>query len=131
MYLTKACLLGFKKLYEKYGFFEVTEDMIFFDQKGKVKVWICADLSKFIPNLEPEYYNNLYVGQIKQSQTEMINNLINVIEKNVNLNEEERRFSFKDYLKQHNILDRLSFSKALKYFDSYIADERLHVEDKM
>ena len=40
-------------LYEKYGPFEVTEEMIFFDLEGRVQLWINPNLSKYLPNYEP------------------------------------------------------------------------------
>ncbi len=50
LYLYKACLTGFKILHERVGVFEITEEMIFFDQEGRVKVWMNPNLSKFQPN---------------------------------------------------------------------------------
>jgi len=37
-------------LYEKVGFFNITEEMIFFTQEGRAKVWMNPNLSKHQPN---------------------------------------------------------------------------------
>jgi hypothetical protein len=54
LYLTKATLSGFKVLYEKVGYFDISEEMIFITKEGKVKVWLNSNLSKnepiFIPS---------------------------------------------------------------------------------
>lgn len=43
--MTKATLEGFKVLYEKMGYFDIVEEMIFIDKAGKVKVWVNPNLS--------------------------------------------------------------------------------------
>jgi hypothetical protein len=52
LYLYKACLQGFKILYEKVGYFAIKEDMIFINKMGQVKVWINPNLAKNQPNYE-------------------------------------------------------------------------------
>lgn len=46
LYLYEVCLEGFKLLYEKAGFFYITEEMVFFNQEGKAFVWMNPNLSK-------------------------------------------------------------------------------------
>ena len=45
LYMTKATLEGFKILYERMGYFDIIEEMVFIDKKGRVKVWIHPNLS--------------------------------------------------------------------------------------
>ena len=46
----RATLVGFKMLYERVGYFDIVEEMVFIDRRGAVKVWINANLSKNYPN---------------------------------------------------------------------------------
>lgn len=87
LYLYQSCFEGFKILYEKVGYFDITEQMIFFNQQGKVKVWMNPNLSKHHPNYEPDVSANIQtIGiQIQGSQSQMIKNLINLIEDNTDL----------------------------------------------
>ena len=72
--------------------------MIFFTEKGKVKVWIHPNLSKFCPNYEPEFYNTTEY-QTKGTQAEMIKGLINVIEHNSDCSNSSGT-PFKEYLQK-------------------------------
>jgi hypothetical protein len=49
MYMMRICLEGFKLLMEHFGAFAVTEDVVFINQEGEVKVWINPDLSAIAP----------------------------------------------------------------------------------
>ncbi len=46
----KATLTGFKTLYEKVGYFDIVEEMIFITRTGQVNVWMNANLAKNYPN---------------------------------------------------------------------------------
>jgi hypothetical protein len=46
----KSTLEGFKYLYEKVGYFDIQEEMIFISRKGEIKVWMNSNLSKNYPN---------------------------------------------------------------------------------
>lgn len=80
LYLTKATLEGFKLLYEKVGYFDITEEMIFISKEGKVKVWINCNISKneplFIPNVNAASRN------AHGSQSDMLVQLLDLIEQN-------------------------------------------------
>jgi hypothetical protein len=54
----KATLNGFKFLYEKVGYFDIQEEMIFINRKGEVKVWMNANLAKNYPNFEKSEGNS-------------------------------------------------------------------------
>ena len=86
--------------------------MIFFDQRGQVKLWINPNLSKFQPNYEPEYYNINSSAPNRGPQSVMIAHLINLIERNSDRHS-SNSLSFKDYLRQIGCLERLTFSKAV------------------
>jgi hypothetical protein len=45
MYMMRICLEGFKLLTEHFGVFKISEDMVFINRDGSVKVWINGDLS--------------------------------------------------------------------------------------
>lgn len=49
LYIIKCALLGFEKLYNESGYFEVMEEHIGVDKLGRIKVWLNADLSKNYP----------------------------------------------------------------------------------
>jgi hypothetical protein len=51
LYLIKSTLEGFKILYEKMGYFDIIEEMIFISKDGKVRVWVHPDLSRNQPYL--------------------------------------------------------------------------------
>ena len=55
--------------------------MIFFDKKGKVKVWINPNLSKNYPNFEKYHDENEYKTtiEVKDSQHDMIHQIVNLI----------------------------------------------------
>lgn len=55
----------------------------------------------------------------------MIRNLINIIENNTDRQSTHKQSSFRDHLKQKCLIDRLSFSKTLEYFEDYLAEENL------
>jgi hypothetical protein len=50
LYMYRATLNGFKNLYEKVGYFDIVEEMIFITKRGEVKVWMNANLAKNYPN---------------------------------------------------------------------------------
>ena len=54
----KATLNGFKVLYEKVGYFDIVEEMIFITRRGEVKVWMNANLAKNYPNYDKNSGNN-------------------------------------------------------------------------
>lgn len=47
--MLRLALLGFEKLYQKVGYFEVKEDLVCIDKEGTVRVWMNSDLSKNYP----------------------------------------------------------------------------------
>jgi hypothetical protein len=49
MYMMRICLEGFKLLTDHFGLFRVSEDMVFINRDGSVKVWINGDLSSIYP----------------------------------------------------------------------------------
>lgn len=49
LYILKTSLLGFEKLYNESGYFQVMEEHVGIDKEGHVKVWLNADLSKNYP----------------------------------------------------------------------------------
>lgn len=63
------------------GYFDITEEMIFADRDGKVKVWMNPNLSKHHPNYEPDVNqnSNFTTIEIQGSQSEMLKNLIEII----------------------------------------------------
>jgi hypothetical protein len=50
MFMLRICLEGFQRLMEHFHPFRVTEDMVFINRDGDVKVWVSADLSSVVPN---------------------------------------------------------------------------------
>ena len=86
--------------------------MIFFTDKGEVKVWIHPNLSSFQPNYHPEYYNAN--NQTKGCQSEMVKGLINIIERN-----SDRPFpanpSFRNYLQQFHLHNKLTFAETIDH----------------
>lgn len=52
MYMYMATLSGFKALYEKVGYFDIVEEMVFITRRGEVKVWMNANLAKNYPNYD-------------------------------------------------------------------------------
>jgi len=49
LYLLGSTLEGFQYLYQKVGFFDICEEMIFITSLGKVRVWLNPNLSKMEP----------------------------------------------------------------------------------
>jgi len=108
LYMIRATLEGFKVLYEKMGYFDIIEEMIFIDKAGKVRVWVNPNLS----HNEPYLARNGSTRETHGSQAEMIVTLLNLIEDNTDqLYEEEMHF--REYLLNKGIFDRLSFHLAL------------------
>ena len=129
--LYEACLEGFKLLYEEVGFFDVTEEMIFFTKEGHVRVWMNPNLSKHQPNYEPApgSININYTLEIQGSQAEMIATLIHLIEANADSHDPQPRF--KEHLQDKGILDRLSFYKAIEEFHKYCEEQQMVVGSTM
>ena len=60
-------LLGFEKLYDKFGYFEPQSELICFNREGFVKVWINQNLSKNHPeNIYIEAKNKHYSYFVQQ-----------------------------------------------------------------
>ena len=38
-YFLKECMIGFERLFDKFGGFEITDSMIVVNEKGQCKVW--------------------------------------------------------------------------------------------
>jgi len=53
----KSTLNGFKVLYEKVGYFDIVEEMVFITRRGEVKVWMNANLAKNYPNYDKNSNN--------------------------------------------------------------------------
>lgn len=77
---------GFRVLYEKVGYFDITEEMIFMDKMGRVKVWMNPNLSKNYPYYErsdisfsPLSQKGTVVPTDHGSQSDMLKALINLI----------------------------------------------------
>ena len=49
LYILAAALYGFDLLFERYGFFEIDEDLIGITYEGLIKVWINSNYSKIWP----------------------------------------------------------------------------------
>lgn len=47
-----VAFIGFHLLYKKYGYFDVFEDMFYFNDLGQMKIWCNSQVHK----LEPESY---------------------------------------------------------------------------
>jgi len=58
LYMVKCSLLGFKKLFEKLGYFNAIEEHIGIDREGHVRVWLNADFSRNHPFGYDETSNN-------------------------------------------------------------------------
>jgi len=69
--------------------------MIFFTQMGKVKVWMNPNLSKHHPNYDPTANNNIDYIENQGSQSEMLRNLINLIEDNTDMMTGDRPLHFR------------------------------------
>jgi hypothetical protein len=114
------------------GYFDITEEMIFFSKEGKVKVWMNPNLSKHHPNYEPGASSiNAHSIEVQGSQTEMLKNLINLIEENTDSMSSDHHVHFSEYLREKGIIDRLSFYKAIDEFHLYIETYRLTVNNSM
>ena len=61
----------------------------------------------------------------------MIRNLIHVIEQNSDPNPPKRIITFKDYLTFHEVINSLTFSRALQYFETYTRENRIKVGNFM
>lgn len=55
LHLYRAALLGFERLYQKVGGFQVNEEMVGVNQDGKVKVW-----------MNPEWSNDRPANQLQR-----------------------------------------------------------------
>lgn len=55
----------------------------------------------------------------------MLRNLINIIENNIDNQSFSKYPSFRDYLKENSIIERLSFSKTQEYFENYLQEYKL------
>lgn len=49
MYVLKAMLTGYAKLFTNVGIFPVKEEQVCIDELGNVKVWLNSNLSKNYP----------------------------------------------------------------------------------
>ena len=97
------------------GYFDISEEMIFISCRGKVRVWMNPNLAKNLPYYVPRVHEG---SHLHGSQSEMIVNLINIIEENTDIQNSET-IHFKQHLINKGILDRLSFYKALEEFQVY------------
>lgn len=73
------------------------------------------NLAKNLPYYVPRLHESTH---LHGSQSEMIVNLINIIEENTDIQNSET-IHFKQHLINKGILDRLSFYKALEEFQVY------------
>lgn len=121
LYLTRAVLEGFKVLFEKLGSFDICEEMIFIDKRGRVRVWIHPNLSQN----QPYYIPNNNLRELHSSQAEMIVKLLDIIDDNGDQYSHTETLHFKEYLQNKNIYDRLSYYKALEELELFLLEEDL------
>jgi len=48
--MMKESLIGFERLYDRFGPFDVSTRMVFINKKGKYRVWINEDVAKNNPS---------------------------------------------------------------------------------
>jgi hypothetical protein len=49
LYLLYTCFMGFRKIYERTGYFDIGLDMICINKDALVKIWLNNNLSKIYP----------------------------------------------------------------------------------
>ena len=108
LYLIKECLIGFERLFNRFGAFDITETMIAINEKGLCKVWINENFAL-----------NAY-SKRDYKENKMINNIINIIESHcIESKSSKRLFS---------LLTKCSnFLQALKMVDTFAAGEKILV----
>lgn len=84
-----TAFLGFRKVYERTGYFDITLDVICITKEALVKIWLNSNLSK----IYPEFYS------LNQNFTEsdFISRLLEVCEPLIDFEMVGEKFS--DYLK--------------------------------
>ena len=65
-----------KVLYEKVGFFDIMEQMVFFDERGRARVWMHPNVSAS----RPFFLQKFHKQEISGSQSDMIVTIIHMIE---------------------------------------------------
>jgi hypothetical protein len=88
--------------------------MVFFDQQGQAYVWMNPNLAKQEPNYDPAQENSFDSTDGQGSQSEMLKTLITLIEQNTDSTATTNTVSFRSYLEDRGLFDRLSFHKALE-----------------
>ena len=69
LYIAKEALVGFERLFDQFGSFELNSKMIFISRLGKCKVWCHENISKNSP-----------MKLTKTTETEFKNNIVRVLE---------------------------------------------------
>lgn len=137
LYLYQAVLEGFKVLNEKFGYFTITEEMIFITKEGKVRVWMNPNPSRNTPYSHDPLGCNLDKKMSMQprrthgSQSQMLSCLIQLVEENTDQQLMSRYNYFSRYLLERNLLERLSFYKAVEEFDKYCKENSFIVPECM
>ena len=111
VYLIKECLIGFERLFNRFGGFDISETMISINEKGQCKVW-----------LNENFALNAYIKR-DYRESKMINNIINIIESHCIESKSSKRL-FAAIPKCSNFL------QALKMVDTFAAGEKILVPTK-
>jgi hypothetical protein len=85
MYIINRALRYFKILYDRLGYFEITEGMFCFNYKGELRVWINDNLSANHPKVRHEFIQRAItsndLSHISESENQMIHRIFECVER--------------------------------------------------
>jgi len=82
LYILKESIIGFERLFNRFGPFEVRENMIAINEKGFCRVWLNENFADNNPALEKGILYTAETDKLNEVNTEgeMINNILKVVE---------------------------------------------------
>lgn len=131
LYILRSSLLGFEKLYNESGYFQVMEEQVCIDKEGHIKVWLNADLSKNYPD---SYDDETHLS--RDYEKIMVTEIVAMIEKNTNFEggdrTEDSRYGFLplSVFMDRNNTRHASFPEIQEVIRQYVARYDVRVPKK-
>lgn len=114
----EQALIGYKSIFNFQGPVLINDDMIGFNQNGKVKVWLNNNFAKNTPDGDlqpPRYEENTYHAPGITNEAGMVSQVVDVVQEHIDPQQ------FKDFMDLFYATSPKSFAEALKLVKEYSA----------
>jgi hypothetical protein len=115
LYLLRAMLSGYAKLFHHVGQFPVKEEQVCIDEGGEVRVWLNEDLSKNFPEeweIEPRFRLE------DEEEQEMVMQIVEVVARNSD-HDEEPKPTFEECFKKRKQAKRMGFKETIMLIEEF------------